>query len=368
MSANIERTTDMIFVAGNTPWHGLGVNFPEGITLDELIQHECLNWQVALRQLYMDDATPVDRFAVVRSDTGAVLGTVGRTYVPIQNDTNLEWFRPYLDSGEVEIETAGTIGGGRRVWVLAKIKDATVDVASKDDPYVPYFLASNGHDGTMAQRLGFTATRVVCQNTMTAAHGTGTFLKLRHTKGASKVMGDVHELIDMQKRTWKLTVEQWRELSKHAVRPRDITTLIQASFEVDKKKRAALLEMAIVGVAPKQTREEVEQADGTDFAALLSRPSRVAAEAPRVEVAADDEMTDVGRLARAIMPLIESGRGNDRPGYAGTALGVYAGISEYITHNRGRDDNRLESQWFGGGANILNAAQDVLTQYVQRVV
>ena len=367
MSHELENNNDMIYTNSETPWHQLGENFPDGISLEDLKQHPCLNWSVKLEQLYMDNATAVNRKAVVRSDTGAVLGTVGTSYLPIQNSANLDWFEPYLNSGEVEISTAGTIHGGRRVWILAKIKNMTVDVAGTDDPYMGYLLASNGHDGTCSQRLGFTAVRVVCSNTMTAAHGSGKFLKIRHTEGALTAMEDVRSVMDLQRQNFDIQLSQLRELSKHGVRAGDVPALIAASFATDSKKRAKLLEDAIVGRAAGALANATDT-QSADFQALLARP-RGATDFRPIVVDADDDATDVGRLARAIVPIIASGRGNDRDGYRGTALGVYSGISEYITHSRGHSvDNRLESQWFGGGSKVLDNAQSVLREYSERVV
>src|SRR5262249_40233925 len=64
-------------------------------------------------------------------------------------------------------ETAGSLRGGRRVWMLARIpKEYRVGSGDLVNPYV---LLANSHDGSMALRMIPTTVRVVCQNTLNLA-------------------------------------------------------------------------------------------------------------------------------------------------------------------------------------------------------
>ena len=66
------------------------------------------------------------------------------------------------------------------------------------------------------------------------------------------------------------------------------------------------------------------------------------------------------RLLERIQPLFEKGRGNDLPGVRGTWWAAYNAVSEYLTHERGRAaDTRLDSLWFGQGANLNGRALSV---------
>jgi hypothetical protein len=59
----------------------------------------------------------------------------------------------------------------------------------------------------------------------------------------------------------------------------------------------------------------------------------------------------------AILPLFESGKGNDMAGVKGTAWAAYNAVTEYLTHTRGRSiDNRLDSLYFGQGATLNRKA------------
>lgn len=60
------------------------------------------------------------------------------------------------------VETAGSIRGGRKVWILLKGESFSV----RDDETHTYLLISNGFDGKTAFRLDWTSVRVVCSNTL----------------------------------------------------------------------------------------------------------------------------------------------------------------------------------------------------------
>ena len=78
-------------------------------------------------------------------------------------------------------ETAGVLGNGERVWALA---DLGLAAKVGDDVQKGYLLFSTGHDGSLAHSYRLCMTRVVCQNTLSAALGekTKASLTIRHTK------------------------------------------------------------------------------------------------------------------------------------------------------------------------------------------
>src|SRR5262245_13657755 len=61
-----------------------------------------------------------------------------------------------------------------------------------------------------------------------------------------------------------------------------------------------------------------------------------------------------------ITGLCESGRGNARPSVSGTYWTAYNGVTEWLSYQRGRTpENRLNSLWFGEGANLNRQALEV---------
>jgi hypothetical protein len=101
------------------------------------------------------------------------MGVVGTDFhAGAERGAAFDWIRPMIDSGEATIEAAGLAPRRRRVWILAAVRNATVDVLP-NDPVRSYVLFAHGHDGSLAVRAGFTTTRVVCQNTLSAAVNDG---------------------------------------------------------------------------------------------------------------------------------------------------------------------------------------------------
>ncbi len=134
----------MMYV-GKTPWHGLGVPVPEGskLSIEEAIVAAGLNWDVELRHLFTEGQKNehlciIGSYVTCRTSDNKVLGIVGRDYEPLQNIDAFKWFQPFLESGEATIETAGSLKGGSRIWVLAKIKRDPMSVGQRRHPGALY--------------------------------------------------------------------------------------------------------------------------------------------------------------------------------------------------------------------------------------
>ena len=108
-----------------------------------------------------------DRKVLHRSDTGAPLAVVSDGYHVVQPVEVMDFFRKLADIGGFELETAGALSHGKRVWALASV-GAGADVVD-GDTVKPYLLLGTSYDGTMATVAKFTTIRVVCNNTITAA-------------------------------------------------------------------------------------------------------------------------------------------------------------------------------------------------------
>lgn len=86
-------------------------------------------------------------------------------YKVIQNQEAFAFTDELLGEG-VRYETAGSLQGGRRVWLLARLPHEYIISGERISPYL---IFSNTHDGSGALKVALTPIRVVCQNTLNLA-------------------------------------------------------------------------------------------------------------------------------------------------------------------------------------------------------
>ena len=95
------------------------------------------------------------------------LDVVGRNWNPVQNYEAFDFFRQWIEEGDMEMHTAGSLMNGKLTWVLAKVND-TFDVVP-NDPIESYMLFSNPHQFGHSLNIRFTPIRVVCNNKLQVA-------------------------------------------------------------------------------------------------------------------------------------------------------------------------------------------------------
>jgi phage/plasmid-like protein (TIGR03299 family) len=184
-----------MFVAGEPAWHHLGTNVKEALTWKDAVKTAGLDWYVQKHQLQFKGQN-VDVWGTFRADSGKFLGAVGPDYAPIQNVKGFEFTNTLLQSHDVKYESAGALGGGKKIWLLARIpKD--IRIAGTDDVTKNYFLFTNPHDGSRAAIARTCNTRVVCNNTLQCAmKEKGDIIRIRHTKSNEEQMKAAKALMD----------------------------------------------------------------------------------------------------------------------------------------------------------------------------
>lgn len=188
MAANIET----MFYVRETPWHGLGTKVMEAPTSKEALQLSGLNWKVNQELVYTESGNVIQGFkANIRDSDDAVLGVVTDRYKVIQNEEAFAFTDELLGEG-VRYETAGSLQGGRRVWLLARLPQEYIISGERISPYLVF---SNTHDGSGAIRVAVTPIRVVCNNTLNLALNTASrSWSMNHT-------GDVKGKMEEAKQT-----------------------------------------------------------------------------------------------------------------------------------------------------------------------
>lgn len=306
----------MMYV-GDTPWHGLGVAIPEGkkLSVEEAIVAAGLDWEVELRHIFTKDGMGIplgilDYYVTCRKSDNAVLGIVGKDYQALQNRDAFKWFQRFLESGEVTIETAGSLKGGSKIWVLARIRRDPL-VVGKEDIMEHYVLLSNSHDGSLSVRVGFTPIRVVCNNTLCLAHESkaSKLLRVKHTSRVRENLEDIRETIDLAQQEFAATVDQYRRLASKQINSTDLAKYVRLAFGLKERKRT-----------PAQEKQE--------------------------------------KIVPGVVRLFEGGRGSRMAGR--NCWGAYNAVNEYLNYFRGKTrDNTLNSLWFGDSAQINERALNI---------
>ncbi len=206
--------TEEFFAAGSTPvWHRLGQRVERALTSGAALRMAALDWKVDERPIHADIAGEMTEItthkSIVRRDTQAVLGVVGRRYKPVQNEEAFEWLDGLVGSRLAVYETAGSIRSGAVVWALVRLP-GELRVANTDDVVKPFILVCNSHDGSVAFRALNTSIRVVCSNTLTLAlRSSGPdSIAVKHTESIHDRLADAQEVLG-------LSVLEHRRLEAH---------------------------------------------------------------------------------------------------------------------------------------------------------
>lgn len=203
MSHNITER-DGMFTVREPAWHGLGEVLPDHPTREEAkrIAHP---WEPITEPVFRrvpvftengleltEAYEPIDgQQAVVRSDDGFTLGVVSDTYEPVDNTEMYEIAEAIEgdDPDSVLYETGGSLFGGRKVWLLLRLREP-ITIAGDDSATIPYFALQNDHVGGGSFRGQALVTRIVCDNTAQMADieaaGRGTEFVFRHTKNIGR--------------------------------------------------------------------------------------------------------------------------------------------------------------------------------------
>jgi len=191
-------STDGLALAVRPAWHGLGVVLPEAPSIPEAFKVAGLGWRVedrpVFRQLPTSTFDPEKQVwtptyeqvdgvkELYRGDTKEPYGVVSDGFQVFQNEDLAALAQALAEDGTIpKAESAGSLKGGRRVWL--QVQTGTF-LAGPRDRVVEYLLFSNAHDGSGAFRVIPTTVRVVCHNTLTAAESRGgDLVRIPHKSG-----------------------------------------------------------------------------------------------------------------------------------------------------------------------------------------
>ncbi|CAJ5232459.1 phage/plasmid-like protein [Burkholderia pseudomallei] len=297
---------------GATPWHGLGNQLSEHQPIEVWQREAGMDWTIEQSDVLfnvLSDGLHIrshtDAKVLYRSDTLAPLAVVSNRYKRVQPSEVLHFYQDLVHAGGFELETAGVLKGGRKLFALARTGQETLLRAG--DRVKAYLLLATSCDGTLCTTAQFTSVRVVCNNTLQMAVGDKTgAVKVPHSTVFDPQA--VKEALGLGLSSWDRFIGNLRQLTRRPISPQEA-----------KQYFADVLDEAVpVGddsVASKAMQQLTALYSGAGMGSMLT-------------------------------------------GTRGTVWGLLNATTEYIDHHRRArsQDHRLDSAWFGQGAQLKQKA------------
>ena len=301
---------------GETPWHGLGHRLIPNQPLEVWAQQAGMNWAIETADVQYISGHPSpgslhaypEQKVLYRSDTKAPLSIVSSRYKVVQPLQILEFYRDLTDIGGYELETAGVIKEGRKLWALARTGQSVT--LKGRDTVNGYLLLATACDGSLATTAQFTSVRVVCNNMLAIAVANG--------KGTVKVPHRSEFDAQAVKQQLGVAITPWSSFSDYVKE--------LANCRASEKTVERFLTKVFTYPTP-----------GTESRSPV-----------------------INELAIKKVQALYSGQGNgaELSSAKGTAWGLLNSITEYVDHHRRAHshDNRRDAAWFGQGALLKQQA------------
>ena len=304
---------------GETPWHQLGNQLPAKQSIEVWAKQAGMDWNICETPVrYMTEQAGAlgsimsfdDQKVLYRSDSKAALSVVSSRYQVVQPKAVLEFYRDLTEISGFELETAGVLKEGKKFWALAKTgKEATL---KGNDLVKGYILLATSCDGTLATTATPTTVRVVCNNTLAIAlNGASSAIKVPHSTSFDAQA--VKKQLGIAVSQWDSFMYRMKTLSERKVKSHEaMNYFLKVLCQTDSHSDPSM--------------------------GLMNE-----------------------RALKKVQALYEGqGHGADLASASGTAWGLLNAVTEFVDHERKArsQDYRLDSAWFGQGANLKQRALD----------
>jgi phage/plasmid-like protein (TIGR03299 family) len=302
------------------PWHVLGTMVRGAFTSQEARQRGHADWEVLkVPASFTFDGKTFDSkttFLLIRSDTGAELGSTGRVYKPIQNSDAWDCLDDVLKEFGAQYETVGAVYGGKQVWMQVRLPEQSWEVQRGDrvETFGTFVLV---HDGTGVSYLLPTTERAVCANTLRRAVAGRDRLKLRHT-------GDIKQRIADARAALGVAINGFADMKEEAA------VLVRKNLAVVPYVHNILDQIL-----------DITKAQADLGAELLANASGK----PEAVKVYEKQIKERRTVLDDILTRYETSRCTPR----GTAWAAYNAVSEHADHaptrQRGAEMDRLSRRW-----------------------
>ena len=310
---------------GETPWHELGSKLPPKQPIEVWADKAGMNWNICATPVrYMTEQAGTlgavmsfaEQMVLYRSDTKSPLSVVSDRYQVVQPREVLEFYRDLTEVSGFELETAGVLKSGKKFWALAKTGKESV--LKGNDVVKGYLLLATSCDGTLATTATPTTVRVVCNNTLAIAlNGASSAIKVPHRTSFDALA--VKKQLGIAVSQWDSFMYRMKTLSERRVK----------SHEAMNYFLKVICQSEIQGDSTPGLNNE--------------------------------------RALKKVQALFDgTGRGAELAAAKGTAWGLLNAVTEFVDHERKarNQEYRLDSAWFGQGAQLKQRALDHALQLV----
>jgi phage/plasmid-like protein (TIGR03299 family) len=320
---------ETMMYAREVPWHGIGVKVEQEVTAAAAIKLGGLDWDCEKQPIFLGGTNEVDgikvvgheivnKHAVVRKSDGSVFGVVSDAYEIIQNSDCFDFMDTIIGEGQAVYHTAGSLFGGRIVFMTVKLPDSAQVGPDKIDKYI---LLSTSHDGSSSLSIRWTPVRVVCANTLEfAERDCSQTMNIRHRSNYRGKIEEAREVLELTNQYYQHMEESFNKM-------------LDTQFS---EGRMVGLAKDLFPIASDQSKRSTQTA---------------------------------GKIVK-LTELFTNGAGHKE--VAGTQWAAYNAVTEFVDHHatyRAREgvdagENKMNSVFFGGGHDLKQRAFNLLTQTV----
>ncbi|MDF5759070.1 DUF932 domain-containing protein [Spongiactinospora sp. TRM90649] len=226
-----------------TAWHyraslqGLEPNhYPGAIPVAD-VQRRLFAWDALSRPLYVEDpitgglAEVPDRQAILRSDTGCVMGIFSDGY---ERHPYREWLLEMIArllNDDLSIGSAGLLRGGAVAWVSVEVPDNIRTPEGVE--FRPHLFGATSFDGSLATTFKRAITNVVCDNTMaTGLAERGQQIKIKHSRHSKPRLAEARQALAIVYETADAFAAEVKRLCDTVVTAREWSAFLDAYVPV----------------------------------------------------------------------------------------------------------------------------------------
>jgi phage/plasmid-like protein (TIGR03299 family) len=299
----VPKATSPYHDSAPVPWHLAGIELNHPGTAKSAIKMAGLDYTVLKKPGKAEPGLKDSACAIVRADTGEVLGSVKASYEPVQNMDAFEFFDALVAEGEATYETAGFLGKGECIWILAKLpgymKVRGNDIVNK------YLLLTNSHDGRSQVGVRLTPIRAVCNNTLTSALQGAGDISIRHAPNTVKYYEQAFTILGLSNSLYEQLHVKFNGMAARKITQAQLREYVQALIPDNEEK---------------------------------------------------ENKAKTEKIRQVMLHLYDSGQGADLA--RGTVWGAFNSVAEYADHLMLGENptTRLNSIWFGHAEKLKSKA------------